>query len=294
MGVFGRTAVARAARLSALVAGSLALAACSWFGPTIELPKDKLEAAQNPAIGSRALLRANQAELEMTTWQPAIQSLIDAQGESLAPNVADPLRAAVRRAYGGQRLFDRAATSLADDWDSEAALTQLEFLDTRVGQKILRARALRRNPAMLDEFREFSRHFALENYAPVRVELLRRLDRALLVSKGGVLVNRAVMDGALAALSEALPGAEGARFRQMRAQAAREEPQLYPEAADQVLRWYLFAFNSLSDEELARYAQFAESPAGQWYVIAESRALRMAANGAGEDLFQGLRPRDTL
>jgi len=163
-----------------------------------------------------------------------------------------------------------------------------------VGHKILRARALRRNSGTLQEFQEFSRHFALENFAPVRVELVRRLDRALLVSKGAVLVSRAVMDGALAALSEALPGAEGARFRELRVEAARQEPQLYPEAADQVLRWYLFAFEPLSDEELARYAQFAESPAGQWYVIAESRALRMAANGAGEDLFQGLRPRSTL
>ena len=239
-------------------------------------------------------MRANLAELEIATWQPAIQSLVDAQGAELAPNVADPLRAAVRRAYGGQRLFDRAATSLADDWDADAALAQLEFLDTGVGHKILRARALRRNSGTLQEFQEFSRHFALENFAPVRVELVRRLDRALLVSKGAVLVSRAVMDGALAALSEALPGAEGARFRELRVEAARQEPQLYPEAADQVLRWYLFAFEPLSDEELARYAQFAESPAGQWYVIAESRALRMAANGAGEDLFQGLRPRSTL
>jgi hypothetical protein len=294
MGAYGRTGVANTARLSALVAAALTLAACSWFGPTIELPKDKREAAQNPAIGSRALLRVNQTELELASWQPAIQSLIDAQGEALGSNVADPLRAAVRRAYGGQRLFDRAATSLADDWDSEAALAQLEFMDTRVGQKVLRARARRRNSGALEDFREFSRHFALENFAPVRVELVRRLDRALLASKGAVLVNRAVMDGALAALSEALPGAEGARFRELRTEAARQEPALYPEAADQVLRWYLFAFESLSDEELARYAQFAESPAGQWYVIAESRALRMAANGASEDLFQGLRPRDTL
>jgi len=282
------------AGLSALFTAALALSACSWFGPKIELPKDKLEAAQNPAIGSRALLRANLAELEIATCQVAIQSLVDAQGAELAPNVADPLRAAVRRAYGGQRLFDRAATSLADDWDADAALAQLEFLDTGVGHKILRARALRRNSGTLQEFQEFSRHFALENFAPVRVELVRRLDRALLVSKGAVLVSRAVMDGALAALSEALPGAEGARFRELRVEAARQEPQLYPEAADQVLRWYLFAFEPLSDEELARYAQFAESPAGQWYVIAESRALRMAANGAGEDLFQGLRPRSTL
>jgi hypothetical protein len=289
-----RSHAAGVAHLCALGACALALAACSWFGTAIDLPKDKQEAAQNPAIGSRALLHANLAELELATWQPAIQALIDAQGEALAPNVADPLRASIRRSYGVQRLFDRAATSLSDDWDVDAALAQLEFLDTRVGHKILRVRALRRSPGTLEQYQQFKAVFKEENFAPVRIELVRRLDRALLVSKGAVLVNRAVIDGALAALSGAVPGAEGARFRALRAEAAREEPNLYPVAADEVLRWYLFAFESLSDEELARYAQFAESSAGQWYVIAESRALRMAANGAGEDLFQGLRPRSNL
>ncbi|HTO69965.1 MAG TPA: hypothetical protein VMR31_08910 [Myxococcota bacterium] len=290
----GRQAAAVLARVSALAAVVATLAACSWFAPPIELPDDKPEAARHPEIGSRALLRANLAEVEVASWQPAVQALVDGQDSALGPGVADPLRAAVRRAYGAQRLFDRAATSLSDDWDSDAALAQLEFLATRTGQKVLRARARQREPAALEQFRDFSRDFKEENFAPVRIELVRRLDRALLVSKGAVLVNRAVVDGALSALSEALPGADGARFRRLRAQAASEEPQLYRTAADDVLRWYLFAFEPLSDEELARYAQFAESPAGQWWVIAESRALRMAANGAGEDLFQGLRPRSTL
>ena len=294
MSARSRFGLAAVARLSALAACALALAGCTWFGPAIELPKDKQAAAQNPAIGSRALLHANLDELELATWQSAIMALIDAQAVALGTTVADPLRATVHRAYGAQRLFDRAATSLADDWDADAALTQLEFLDTRVGHKILSARALRRSPGSLEQYKQFKATFKEENFAPVRIQLVRRLDQALLVSKGAVLVNRAVMDSALAALSEALPGLDGARFRALRAEAAREEPDLYPLATDEVLRWYLFAFESLTDEELARYAQFAESPAGQWYVIAESRALRMAANGAGEDLFQGLRPRSNL
>jgi hypothetical protein len=69
---------------------------------------------------------------------------------------------------------------------------------------------------------------------------------------------------------------------------------MYPVVADDLLRWQLFAFDSLSDAELVRYCEFSESPAGQWYVVASSRALRIAANGAGEELFQALRPRNDL
>ncbi len=272
----------------------LAAPGCGLFGPTIDLPKDLADAAAKPEIGSRALLRANQMELEIATWQPAVQSLVDAMGDGLDATHAQPLRAAVRRTYGAQRLFDRVATSLAEDWDGEAALAQLQFLASGTGQKVLRARALRRDEKTAVRFRDWSRDFSESHFAPGRVELLRRLDRAMLTSKGAVLVNRAVVDGALAALSGTTTGTDAAGFRSLRERAAREEPQLYPLAADELLCWNLFALESLSDDELARYVAFAESGAGQWWVVSSARALRLAANGAGEELFQALRPRNEL
>jgi hypothetical protein len=290
-----RVRAARAAQVCAALALVLCAAlGCSLWGPKLDLPEHPEEAAASPAIGARALLRANQEELELATWQPAIQSLVDALGDQIDAARAQPLRAAVRRAYGAQRLFDRVATSLSDDWDAEAALAQFRFLDSSIGRKILRARALRRDEKSAERFRAFSRDFSEASFPAARVALLRRLDRALLTSRGAVLVNRAVVDAALAALSGAMSGTDAAAFRSLRERAAREESQLYPMAADELLRWQLFAFDSLSEEELARYADFAESPAGQWYVVANARALRLAANGAGEELFQALRPRNEL
>jgi hypothetical protein len=293
-----RAAAAGAAHLCAPVAvllcAALVALGCSLFGPKLDLPEHPEDAAANPAIGSRALLRANQTEFELASWQPAIQSLVDALGDQIDAGDAQPLRAAVRRVYGAQRLFDRVATSLSDDWDADAALAQLRFLDSSVGRKILRARALRRDAKSAERFRAFSADFSESRFPPARVELLRRLDRALLTSRGAVMVNRTLVDGALQALSGAMSGTNAAAFRSLRERAAREESQLYPMASGELLRWQLFAYDSLSDEELTRYAEFAESPAGQWYVVASARALRLAANGAGEDLFQALRPRNDL
>jgi hypothetical protein len=297
MATRSRTATAAArvgACVVAVVCAALAVSGCRLFGPTIELPKDLAEAAAKPEIGSRALLRANQTELELATWQPSVQSLVDALGDGIDPLRAQPLRAAVRRTYGAQRLFDRVATSLAEDWDPEAALAQLQFFASGTGQKVLRARAVRRDEKTAARFREFSSDFSESRFPAARVELFRRLDRATLTSKGAVLVNRAVVDGALAALSGTTSGTDQAGFRSLRERAAREEPQLYPLAADEMLRWNLFALQSLSDDELARYVAFSESPAGQWWVVSSARALRLAANGAGEELFQALRPRNEL
>ncbi len=284
------TRVPRTAAAAVLI---LALG-CRAFGPKLELPDDPEEAAQNSAIGSRALLRANQTELELAAWQPAVQSLVDALGDSLEPARAQTVRTAVRRAYGSQRLFDRVSTGLMDDWDPEAARAHFAFLDSSVGRKLLRARLLRREPKTAERFAEWSRGYSLSHHPRARIELLQRLDRGLLTSRGAVLVNRALVDGALAALVDNTSGAEAAGFRSLRERAAREESRMYPVVADDLLRWQLFAYESLSDEDLARYAEFAESQASQWYVVASARALRMAANGAGEELFQALRPRGGL
>ncbi|HTO07858.1 MAG TPA: hypothetical protein VMR86_12475 [Myxococcota bacterium] len=294
-----RSSSASVARVTATVtaavcAAGLALGCSLLFGPTIELPKDLAEAAAKPEIGSRALLRAYQTELEIASWQPAVQSLVDALGEGIDPTHAQPLRQAVRRTYGSQRLFDRVATSIAEDWDPDAALAQLQFFRSGIGQKVLHARAIRRQEKTAARFQEFSTGFSESQFPAARVALLRRLDAATLTSKGAVLVNRAVVDGALAALSGTTSGTDQAGFRSLRERAAREEPQLYPMAADEMLRWNLFALQSLSDDELAQYVAFAESSAGQWWVVSQARALRLAANGAGEELFQSLRPRNEL
>jgi hypothetical protein len=126
------------------------------------------------------------------------------------------------------------------------------------------------------------------------VALLQRVDRALLTSQTAVWLNRAMLDAGLASLGEGLPPCMAEPFRALRVHTAAEEPALYPLAAEQVLRWNLYALRWLSDSDLERYASFAESQASQWWVVSSARAYRVALAGAGEELFQALRPRSTF
>jgi hypothetical protein len=60
-----------------------------------------------------------------------------------------------------------------------------------------------------------------------------------------------------------------------------------------VLRWNLYASRGLGSD-LARYAVFTESPSAQWWVVSSARAYRVTLTGAGEELFQALRPRNSF
>jgi len=286
----------RAARTASLGASvALALAGCTWlYGPAVELPKDTAEAVERPAIGARALLRANQIELEVASWGPALVTAVDSLGVEVGPAQAVELRAAIRRTYAPQRLFDRMATSVSASWDPTAAQALFDFYESWLGERILRAQAGRRDPKTLERFQKWSASFDPSAHSVTRVELLRRIDRALLSSQTAVWLNRAYLDAGLSSLAEGVEPRAVPPLRALRVRYAAEEPALYPVAADQVLRWNLYAFAWLSDADLERYASFAESPGAQWWVVNSARAYSVALTGAGEDLFQALRPRNTF
>ena len=282
----------RAARLITSVALCVALAGCRWlYGPAVDLPKSIDEAVQRPAVGARALLRMNQVDVELASWQPALVASLQSLGPRLDSSSATTLGAALGRAYALQRLYDRMATSVAMSWDPDAARQIFAFYDSWLGSRVLRAQASRRDPKTLEHFERFSASFDRASYSPTRIALLERIDRALLTSQTAVWLNRAYLDSALAALGEGVAPASAGPIRELRARYAAEEPSLYPLGAEQVLRWNLFAFAWLTEGDLERYAQFAESPAAQWWVVASARGYRVASSSAGEELFQALRPR---
>jgi hypothetical protein len=290
-----RTTRNPAAALCTCVALVLALSGCTWlYGPAVELPKDTAEAVEKPGLGARALLRANQSELELASWGPALQASIDSLGARVDPAQQTVLRAAIRRAYAPQRLFDRMGTTVASSWDPEAARGVFDFYSSWLGQRVLRAQASRRDLKTLARFQQWSEDFDSNDYASERIELLQRIDRALLTSQTAVWLNRAMLDAGLASLGEGLPAASAEPIRALRVHYAAEEPGLYLVAADQVLRWNLYAFSWLSDSDLERYAAFAESPSAQWWVVSSARAYRVTLTGAGEELFQALRPRNSF
>lgn len=282
----------RLARLATCVAIWLGLAGCVWlYGPAVELPDDTAEAVERPGIGARALLRAQQSELELASWGPALQASLESLGAGADASRSDAVRAAIRRAYAPQRLFDRMATSVSAAWDPDAARELLEFHGSWLGNRILRAQSTRRDARTLAKFQEWSRGFDLASQPHERVELLRRIDRALLTSQTAVWLNRAMLDAGLGALGESLPPESAGPARALRQRYAGEEPGLYSLAEDQVLRWNLYALRWISSADLERYAQFAESPAAQWWVVSCARAYRVTLTAAGEELFQALRLR---
>jgi hypothetical protein len=228
---------------------------------------------------ARELLRRSGLEAQLTQVEGAVRVAIleHARGESDARRVGRALDAA-RRAFASERLRATVARHLAT-LDRTSARAALAFLRSPAGRRATRAEVAASEPEALAA-EEDSRFGAGPPLSAARSELIARLERA---SGGGqarleldLRLATAMLEGALLArpeLAAAVPRLErtgsevqAAQLEAYREAARREDARVYRE---------------LTDEELARYVEFAESPAGRRYQAAVRSALLAALEEAG-------------
>jgi hypothetical protein len=115
-----------------------------------------------------------------------------------------------------------------------------------------------------------------------RIELVQRLDE-----RGGA--SETALDVAMALARSLARAAEPLRPAHLRLTPDQLEDRLARARTEALapiritcLGNMLFAYRELSDDELAEYVRFVESPAGQWYAATLNQALVDAASVAAE------------
>jgi hypothetical protein len=115
-----------------------------------------------------------------------------------------------------------------------------------------------------------------------RIELVQRLDE-----RGGA--SETALDIAMSLVRSLTRAAEPFRPAHLRLTAGQLEDRMARTRTEVLapiritcLQNMLFAYRELDDQELAEYARFVESPAGQWYVATMNQALVDATAVAAE------------
>ena len=228
---------------------------------------------------ARELLRRSGLEAQLTQVEGAVRVAIleHARGESDPRRVAGVTDAA-RRAFASERLRATVVRRLAA-LDRASARAALAFLRSAAGRRATRAEVAASEPEALAA-EDDSRSGTVPALSAARRDLIARLERA---SAGGqarleldVRLSSAMLEGALAARPELAAVAPRAERSGSEAHAAQLEA--YREAAR---RDDARVYRELTDEELACYVEFAESPAGRRYQAAVRAALLAALEEAG-------------
>lgn len=230
----------------------------------LDLSGTKKAIFQFPSV-VRAQLAEREAEMRPADFERASQVIAEAYGaEELYASVVDTFK----RRYDEPRLL-----AVADSLRSP--------LFRRITELELRATA----PETLNNLRAFAARLRYDRPAPERLALVKRLDEAAGVTESNLEVMVATIRSIVTAIEPMLPASRRPRPGQLEQLLVQMKAQARPPLQNQLRVTLLYAYQPLTEGELAQYVAFYESETGRWYtrVAREGTlvALTAAARNAG-------------
>ena len=253
--------------------------ACLQFSqaaPAIGVPE-----AQADAFMRKSGLWQQLAEIESGVQQGIAQS--DAELRRLNDEQLERLREAGRAAYGADRLRSAMRTELAASLPAAETEQALRFLATDLGKRVTaleEAAATRENSDRIETLADD----AFAALAPARKDLIERMVKATRVAElaASIIINQqlGVMRGFAAYSGRA--DAESQNDAKLRLNRHRD--QMVTALGRRMVAHSAVIYAPLSDNDLAKYIDLLESPAGEQTNNAVSAALDKVLGAAAFEL----------
>lgn len=213
-------------------------------------------------------------------------------GATLAEDAANAIADAFLQTFSAERMQVATRAVIARDLPREQLSPLLEWFDSPLGREIQQAQVASDSRTASKGFevaiKDGSAAFA--KAPPRRQALLQRVERA--VDAGGAAARFVLGSGMAAAQAMATAGNDPQSVEQARQELESARPQL--ENQYRLINTVLSVsvYENLTDDELTRYVEFLESPAGRQFQAVAIRgveeAFRDAGAAAGRELAKRL------
>lgn len=247
-----------------------------------------LAAPATPAAIDELLHKSGLWE-QLAAMGPQLQQGIDdsvASGAMADDQGVAAMRRAFGVAYGPERLRPAMAKALAREISAEDTKAALAWLATDLGKRVTRLEEEASKAAVPDRAAEIAAALPAE-----RRELYLRMARATHTGEVGATIMINVTYGLARGATLASPGTPMQDPEQLLRSLHGSRAKLVALVEEQSLGTSAVAYGTLSDADLLRYIEFAESPVGRRYHAATSlaldRTLTDAAIEAGRLLVSG-------
>jgi hypothetical protein len=194
-------------------------------------------------------------------------------------------------AYAPERLRPAVAAELAARMTAEDEESVLEWLRSDLGRRFT---GLEERSSEVEFQQRIEREAAAYAAAlpEARLERIRRFEKSARAGEGAtdMTINTAV--GIAYGVLLATPRGDPALLGPLRKRIESQRPAMAETMKQRMIEALAFIYKDVSDADLDRYAQFAESPAGRRYHDASGKALAVALVKAaiemGEQFGRGL------
>ena len=235
------------------------------------------------------VMRAIGVDDQLAQTPAMMEAQLDARQEQLPPALHDKMRQVFLEASRPEAMRRSVKASLEREFDDEKFSAVLEQFSTPLFRRIVQCETAGSSPSSAAALQQFTDDLREHEPSQTRVELAQRLNTATgaddLLVQMSTVITQGFATGMAAAQGAAPP--EAARVGQLvEQQAASSRGQMQ----DALLTRCLLTYRSVSDEDLAQYVEFSESPLGQWLIPLVNQALMRAfsemADQAGQQLFE--------
>jgi hypothetical protein len=233
------------------------------------------------------------AEVEAGVQQGITQS--DTELRRLNDEQLQRLRDAARAAYGAERLRTAMRTELAVSLPAVETEQALQFLTTDLGKRVAALEEAAATPENSDHI-EMIAADAAAALEPARKQLIERMVKATRVAEvaASIMINQQM--GVMRGFAVYAGHPDSASKEDEKAQLNRYRDQMIALLGPRMVAHSAVIYGPLSDEDLAKYVAFLESPAGvktsNAVGAALDKVLGVAAFELGRRIGDAIKPPD--
>ena len=267
-----------------------AAAAPAKPAPGAEKAKPQETPGQKEKEGREALIREALELAGVKKQMQQIPAMVRAQitkrqGET-DPKVHAAISKILTESYQAEEIYQAVENSFKYHFDQKRLTTVLEWLRSPLGRKISELELRTIDPERVQELQKFAAQLKEKPAAKEHMTLVRRLDDATGATQLTLQMNLAGLRSSVKAIDAILPPAKRLQEGQLEKLVNEMKAQLQGPLREGTLTNFLFTYRSLSDPELRRYVEYAESDHGRWFHRVLTEGFLQAMTAAGEKAFQ--------
>jgi hypothetical protein len=208
------------------------------------------------------------------TFEQASQA--DKNIQKLPKNISSIIKASIQEAFKPTSLKEAVLAEMREKLTAQDIKKVLDWLDSPLGKKCTQLEEAASTPEALAKMQQYAAR--IQNSPPTaeRLNILRKLDSAVKSTESGVDIAINSQIAIALATSSTLPLEQRRSLESISRELEKNRPQLEAMVRSQVLLSYLYTYQSLTEDEIQQYIEFAASPAGSKYHSVTEEALKKA------------------
>jgi hypothetical protein len=183
------------------------------------------------------------------------------------------IRSLARSAFDAKTIHDAVQTYIKLNLSENDMRAVLEWLDSPLGKKITRLEEDASTAEAYTEMQAIGSKLLDENKDSARINKIIRLDDATGTTESTINTVLNVQLAMITAMSAAMEADKRPSFEDVQDLVNMNKSQIQAAMKRMVQRQFLYSYRELTDNEIDRYTQFAESQSGQRYHYVSMRAI---------------------